>query len=233
MIDVHSHILPGIDDGAKSFDESIKILSGLSEQGVTDVICTPHFIAETAQISPRSKNSKLLEELKEKAVAAGIDIELYLGNEIYIDRNIAKYIRTKKISPLNDSKYLLIELPMSGEYEHYEDIFLQLQQKGWKVILAHPERYQSFQKDYEKVIALHRQDVLFQCNLGSFIGQYGKKAKKLVNRIAKEHLIYCIGSDIHRQRDYNEITKAKNKLHKYYNATELDSILVQNASKIL
>ena len=233
MIDIHSHILPGIDDGSKSFDDSLDILRGLTEQGITDIICTPHYIAETKQTSTRSANTKLLEELNTRAREAGIAINLYLGNEIYIDRNIAQFIRTHKISPLADSKYLLIELPMSGKYPQYRDIFLTLQQKGWQVILAHPERYHSFQEKPELIKELTDHDILLQCNLGSFIGQYGKSAKKLVKNLAKENMIYCFGTDIHRPRDYSEIAKAKRKLTKYYGPAALEQLLVVNPSKIV
>ncbi len=233
MIDIHSHILPGIDDGAKSFEQSLDILRGLSGQGITDVICTPHFIAETKITSPKSTNTKLLDELKKRVEDENIDINLHLGNEIYIDRDIAKFIRTRKISPLADSKYLLIELPMSGEFAQYQDIFLSLQRKGWTVILAHPERYHSFQKDDKELQELFGKGVLFQCNLGSFIGQYGKNAKKLARKLAKENQIFCFGTDIHRPRNYSEIAKAIKKLSKYYGPAGLNQLLVVNPSMIV
>lgn len=233
MIDIHSHILPGIDDGARNVDESLDILRGLAEQGITEVICTPHYIPESSQISTKAKNKKLLAELQQKVKEKQINIKLYLGNEIYIDRDITKLIRAKKISPLNDSKYLLIELPMSGKFAQYEDIFVSLQEKGWKVILAHPERYHSFQNDYNKALELHKQGVLLQCNLGSLIGQYGRQAQKLARKLAKEKLIFCFGTDIHRRRDYSEIAKAQKRLQKYYSPEELNAVLVQNAQKII
>lgn len=233
MIDIHSHILPGIDDGSKSMTMSLELLAGLEEQGITDVICTPHYINETNQISPSWKNEELLVRLKQKSEEKGLKINLYLGNEIYIDRDIAKLIRSKKIAPLAKSNYILVELPISGEFQQYEDILQNLKQKGWKVILAHPERYHSFQKDYKKIEEMHRIGILLQCNLGSFIGQFGKAAKKTAQKMAKDKLIYCVGTDIHHPRDYNEITKAKKKLRKYYEYYEYDSILVQNPLKIV
>jgi protein-tyrosine phosphatase len=233
MIDIHSHILPGIDDGSKSMTMSLEILSGLEEQGITDVICTPHYINETNQVSPSWKNQELLNRLKQKAEEKGLKIKLYLGNEIYIDRDISKLIRSKKIAPLATSKYILVELPISGVFQQYEDILLNLKQKGWKVILAHPERYHSFQKDYKKVEEMNRIGILLQCNLGSFIGQFGKAAKKTAQKMAKDKLIYCVGTDIHHPRDYNEIAKAKKTLRKYYEFCEYDAILVQNPLKIV
>ena len=233
MIDIHSHVLPGIDDGSKDFATSLDILRGLEEQGITDLICTPHYIAETSQVSPHSKNEELLKQLQEKAIQKGLGIKLYLGNEIYIDKSILKLLRSKEISPLAKSKYILVELPMSGEFQQYEDILLNLVQKNWKVILAHPERYHSFQKDYSKITELSQQGVLLQCNLGSFIGQYGKHAMKTAKKMAKDNLIYCLGTDIHHKRDYTEIAKAQKKLLKFYKYYELDAILVQNPLKIV
>ena len=146
---------------------------------------------------------------------------------------IAKLIRYKKASPLAKSKYLLVELPMSGKFEQYEDILLNLQQSGWTVILAHPERYLSFQKHYGKIVRLYKQGVLLQCNLGSFIGQYGRRAKKTAKKIAKDKLLFCVGTDIHHTRNFNEIAKAQKKLGKYYEYYELDAVLVQNPHKIV
>lgn len=234
MIDTHSHVLPGIDDGSKSLKESLDILQGLGKQGVTELICTPHYIAETKHASPRKANEKLLAELQDKAAKNGINIKLHLGNEIYIDRDISKFIRAKKIAPLSDEKmFLLIELPMSGKYPQHDEIFKNLQQKGWTIILAHPERYHSTQADYTIIESLHESGILFQCNLGSFIGQYGRQAKKLAKRLAKEKLIFCVGTDIHHRRDYNEITKAVKKLKKYYDEKSLDKVLTKNIQKIL
>ena len=233
MIDIHSHVLPGIDDGSKNMDMSLEILQGLEEQGITDLICTPHYIAESCQASPRDENGKILKELQEKAAKKDIKINLYLGNEIYIDKDILKLLRSKKISPLGKNKYLLVELPMSGEFQQYDDILLNLKQKGWNVILAHPERYHSFQKNYKKITELYQQGILLQCNLGSFIGQYGRHAKKTAQKIAKDKLMFCVGTDIHRPRDYNEIAKAQKKLRKYYAFHELDAVLVQNPFKIV
>ncbi|MCQ2571239.1 MAG: hypothetical protein MJ154_03260 [Candidatus Saccharibacteria bacterium] len=233
MIDIHSHVLPGVDDGSKTIKESLEILQGLEEQGITDLICTPHYIPETNQVSPHSENLGIFKKLQENAEKKGLKIKLYLGNEIYIDKSIAKLLRTKKISPLSKNKYILVELPMSGEFEQYEDILLSLVQKKWKVILAHPERYHSFQKNYNKIRELYMQGILLQCNLGSVVGQYGKHAKKTVKKMAKDKLIFCFGTDTHRVRDFSEIAKAQKKLRKFYEFYELDSVLVQNPLKIV
>lgn len=233
MIDIHTHILPGIDDGARDFDESIKILQGLAEQEITHVILTPHYVASSTYISPRSTNLKLYRQLQDKVDQAGINITLHLGNEIYIDRDISKLLEKGKMSPLADGKYILVELPMSGEFADFEDILLSLKYEGWKVILAHPERYRTYHENYKKLYDLTEQGILLQCNLGSIIGQYGRHSKKVIKKLAKEKLIFCFGSDTHRVRDFSEISKALHKLRRYYTGGELQDLLEYNPKRII
>ena len=233
MIDIHSHLLPGIDDGVRTFDESLRILAELSKQDITELILTPHYVATSTYIRPRTTTLKLYRKLQGLVDDAGINITLHLGNEIYIDREIDKLIRAGKISPLADSKYLLVELPMSGEYDDFEDILLSLQYAGWKVILAHPERYHTYHENYKDIYKLTEQGILLQCNLGSIVGQYGRHAKKIIKKLAKEKLIFCFGSDTHRMRDFSEIKKAQEKLHRYYSADQLQILLVDNPRKII
>ena len=233
MIDIHSHVLPGIDDGAKTFDDSLAILKGLAEQDITDLILTPHYVASSTYVSPRSANLKLYRQLQAISDGAKLGITLHLGNEIYIDRDIAKLIKAGKISTLADSKYILVELPMSGEFNDFEDILVSLQYAGWQVILAHPERYHTYHEDYKKIYELTEQGILLQCNLGSIIGQYGRHAKKNIKKLAKDKLIFCFGTDTHRVRDFSEITKARQKLRRYYSDEELKQLLEDNPRKII
>lgn len=232
IFDIHSHILPGIDDGAQTFDDSIGIVKWLTEQGVTDIITTPHYIHETDYDSPKSKNSKLLIELKKKLKAEGIKVNISLGNEIYINDKISELIKEKKISPLNSSKYLLIEMPLDEEFPNYEDYFRVLIDEGYKVILAHPERYYIIEKDYEIVKRLHEMGVLLQCNAGSILGRYGRLAKKIAKRMAKDKLIFTISSDAHRRGSKDYLVLARKKLSRYLNDDEMKQILQNNPEKI-
>ncbi len=233
MIDIHSHVLPGIDDGAKSFNDSLNILKGLAAQDISDLILTPHYVPASTYISPRSTNLRLYRKLQALADEANIGITLHLGNEIYIDRDIAKLLQANKISPLADSKYILVELPMSGEFDDFEDILVSLQYAGWQVILAHPERYHSYNKNYKDIYHLTEQGILLQCNLGSILGQYGRHAKKTIKKLAKDQLIFCFGTDTHHVRDFSEITKARTKLRRYYSDDELRQLLEGNPRKII
>ena len=233
MIDLHSHILPGIDDGAKSFDVSLAILKGLREHGVSDVVATPHFVNGSSYMSTVAENRQLVEMLQEKADEADLDIEIHLGNEIYIDSNIAELVKRGKVSALAGSKTLLVELPMSGDYTDYEDILLSLTYSGYTVILAHPERYYTMQRNFKLITNLTDNGILLQCNLGSIIGQYGRHAQKTMKKLAKKKLIFAIGTDTHHVRDWEEIPTALAKLGKYYSEAELKQITTTNARHIL
>ena len=234
MIDVHSHMLYGIDDGSRSIEESINIIRKLSKLGMTDIILTSHYIKDSRYVSPKSNNIELMNELKKALKDNNIDVNLYLGNEIYIDDDIEELLQKKEISSLNDSKYLLIELPMSGVSDNYEDIFISLIRNGFYVVLAHPERYVSFQKDFNKIYELNDVGVLFQCNIGSMVEQYGKKAKKVLKRMLKEDLVYMLGTDIHHdKKDFNYINDAKKKIRKIVSEDKLEDLLINNAKKII
>lgn len=233
MIDLHSHILPGIDDGAKTFEDSVKIVKELCGQGITDMVATPHYICETNYVSTRANNAKLLNELKKRLKQEEVEVNLYLGNEIYIDSTIRKLLDGKKIATLADSKYVLVEFPLNGQFPNYEDILGDLIQSGYKVILAHPERYVMVQEDFQVLQDLYDVGVLLQCNLGSFLGKYGKREEKIAIRLAKEGMIFGFGSDIHHCRGDKSIAKAIKKLRRYYSQNELERVLIQNPRKVI
>jgi protein-tyrosine phosphatase len=233
MIDIHSHILHGVDDGAKTLSDSVAVVRELVGCGVTDIIATPHYVEDTRYTVERKENLALLKGLREKLVAENIDVNIYLGNELYISENILQWLKKGVVSPLSDSKYLLVELPLNGEYQNYEDLLLELIQFGYKVILAHPERYEIFKEDYSLLVNLWGEGVLLQCNIGSFVGKYGREALKLARRLAKDKRIFALGSDIHHCSRNDFIMKAQKKLAKFYSDTEIEELLVGNPSKIL
>ena len=233
MIDIHSHILPGIDDGAETFEDSVNIVCGLVSQGVTDIIATPHYVDETKYTVPYDENKILLENLRAGLDSKGINVNIFLGNEIYINDKIPELLEKNIITTLADSKYLLIELPLNGEYQSYEDIFADLMERGYNVLLAHPERYEITQEKYQTLVDLCDMGVLLQCNLGSVIGKYGKGAQKLVKKLAKEKRIFAFGSDIHHPNRNNFVSLAQKKLSKFYDEKSLEQVLVKNSEKIL
>ena len=234
MFDIHNHMIYDVDDGSKNIETSIEVLSNLYEQGIRNVILTPHYIPETNYVSKKIDNHNKLKVLKEELRKRNIDMNLYLGNEIYIDKNITDYICKNEMSTLNNSEYILIELPMNGIYDDYIDIFSNLINTGFKVILAHPERYTTFQGDYSKILELAEIGVLFQCNLGSILGEYGIGAKKTIIKMLKDKKVSFLGTDIHgKKKNYSFIDKSIKKLLRYLTVSEINTILYVNPSKII
>lgn len=232
MIDLHSHILPGIDDGASSLDDSVALVRELESVGVSEVFATPHYVDETIYTSPRSRNLELIDELSRRLLQEGIKTRVHLGNEIYICKDIEGLLKAGTISAMGGSDYVLVELPMSGDFPGYRDILLALIRDGYHVILAHPERYTSFQNDFSLISDLYEMGVLLQCNLGSFAGQYGRGAFKTARKLAKSKMIFGVGSDIHHVHP-GLLAEGMRKLAKYYSSEELAEILTGNPGKIL
>lgn len=234
MVDIHNHLLYGIDDGSKSIEESIDVLKDLEQVGYTDIILTPHYITDSRYDSSRDNNLERLEILKKEVKENNININLYLGNEIFIDDNIYELLKEDLISSLNDTDYLLIELPLSGEFSGYLEVFKYLIQKGYNVILAHPERYISFQDDFNKIYELENIGVYFQSNIDSLVGKYGPKAEEMIIRLLKENKLSFLATDIHsKKHDYNVWKLAKNKALRYVTEEVYNVLVNENPSQLV
>ena len=234
MVDIHNHLLYGIDDGSKSLEDSIDVLKDLEMVGITDIILTPHFIPDSSYSNPRSDNLKRLEVLKEELKKNKIAINLYLGNELFMDDNLLDYLNSNMASALNNTNYLLIELPMSGEYPGYQEVFKYILNKGYKIILAHPERYISFQEDFNKIYELEDMGVYFQGNIDSIVGKYGPAAEKVIIRLLKENLLSFLATDIHHKKhDYNRWDKAKRIALNYVSEEVYDTLTRINPSQLV
>ena len=234
MTDIHNHLLFGIDDGSRSIEESVEVLRGMYEYGYRNVILTPHYIKDSNYSSNVKNNYKLLKQLKDALYQNNIDIKLFLGNEIYIDDDIYDLLRAKEIYSLNATEYLLIELPFSGEYPNYEEIFKDLMSKGCKIILAHPERYLTIQKNFDIIYDLEKMGVYFQSNLDSLLGKYGEKAKITLKKLLKEKKVAFLATDIHhKKKDYKVWDEAKQIALKYVTEKEYNYLVNKNPSKLV
>ena len=231
MIDLHSHILPGVDDGARDFDESMEMIRALKAEGFSTILATPHYINETEYNSSRKKNESLIRKLE--VLAKDLGVKLVLSNEIYIDERILDLISGGLIRPVGRAKFLLVELPLSGRFPNCRDILLELIQGGYTVVLAHPERYVAFQEDFSLILELFEMGVLMQCNLGSILGKYGRNTKRTVRKMAKEDLIFAFGTDAHRVFSEGYFKKAILKFKKIYGVEKMDKLMIENPGKLV
>lgn len=203
--DWHSHILPGVDDGVRAFDESIDTLNAFEKQGVKKVWLTPHIMEDFPNSTARLKDR--FDELKDKYNGG---VELALASENMLDSLFEERIREKDLLPIGDSQeHLLVETsyvnPPYGMDSMIESVF----SLGLIPILAHPERYRYMeQKDYLK---WKERGVLFQANYISLVGGYGETARKKLEWMLKEGLINVTGSDIHRKVVFDHVIEKSPK----------------------
>ena len=233
MIDIHSHILYGIDDGAKTIEESLNILKKAYSSVVTDIVLTPHFIINSKYNCNNQDKLILLNNIKKEMSKSDININLYLGNEVYIDEGISNLVNSD-ISTINNSRYMLIELPMNRKSTILEDVLYELDNNNIIPVIAHPERYIEYYKDYDFFYDLIDRGCLLQANIGSIYGKYGFKVKRMVKGLLKRRMITFLGSDIHHDSSdiYNKnIYKDLLKLLK--DKDYVEDILINNARVML
>lgn len=198
MIDVHSHILPNIDDGSRSIEETFNLIKEAKEAGFEGIVCTSHYM-ENYYETNRPEREVWINAIHENLENKNIDMNLYLGNEIYMSDNIIELLEDGKATTMNDTSYVLFELPMNVEPMNLYDMVYEMQQYKIVPILAHPERYSFVQTDPELIYDLIDKGVLMQANYGSIIGQYGKKAQMIVQKFLENNMIHMLGTDVHRQ----------------------------------
>lgn len=225
MKDLHNHLLYGIDDGSRNYQESIEILSNLEKEGVTAVVVTPHYIIGSIYNSNNIEKEELLKELQKET-----KINIYLGNEVYIDNKIIDEIKKGNISTINNSRYLLVELPLNIRLECAKDILFNLRNEGYIPIIAHPERYHYISLD--ELVKYIDMGCLLQGNITSLDDKYGKKARHNLELFLKKNMIHVIGSDVHRN-NVNRIELCCNKLKKIVDNNMYEDLMNNNFERII
>lgn len=233
MIDIHTHIIPNIDDGSKSIEETFEMLKEAVDAGFTDIILTPHYIKEYYETDTNIREY-WVKSIQEVLNNLQIPINVYVGNEIYVSEDMDNLIFKNEVSCLNNSKYVLFELPMNSNITYLDQILFKINNLEKIPIIAHPERYNYFQKNIDLLEKLHKNGVLFQSNYASILGIYGEEAKKTVEKILKKKLVDFLGSDVHKPNTiYPSINKAKKKIVKIIGEKEFEKISNNNPRKII
>ena len=208
MIDFHTHILPNIDDGARSIDETFNLIKEAKNVGFEGIISTSHYM-ENYYETDKPEREVWINAIYENLQAKNIDINLYLGNEIYLSENIIKLLEEGKASTINDTSYVLFEMPLNAEPMNLYDVIYEMMQYKLVPILAHPERYSFVQKEPELIYDLIEKGVLMQANFGSILGIYGEKAQMIVRKFFESNMIHFLGTDVHRQNSiYPKVPEA-------------------------
>lgn len=235
MIDMHNHILYGIDDGCKTIEESIETIKNMKKIGFNSIVLTPHYIEDSSFKANNNLKLQRLELLKEELLKNNIDVNLFLGNEIFINESINELIINKEIRSINNTRYILIELPFNNQILNLDDYLYELKLKGYKIIIAHPERYTYFKDNYEEARKLYDSGVLFQVNYGSIIGQYGSSSLKLVKKLLKDDMVDFISTDIHKPSSslFDKFDDIKHKIIKIIGEDKFKDISYNNILKVI
>lgn len=219
MNDFHCHILPGLDDGPKTIDESVEMATALHKAGFTGVYCTPHLIKSLYDADNKSVMSSI-ETLQTRLNNENISLKLFPGREYYLDEFLSGYLENPL--PLGETNFIMLEIPIHISPELIKDTCFSIKRRGFIPMIAHPERCNIFgmprkeekswfkfnnskrkdknSKQYESSrLVEYLKDIgcAFQGNLGSFLGLYGERAQKTANTLKKMEIYTHFGTDLH------------------------------------
>ncbi|WP_235527412.1 tyrosine-protein phosphatase [Pedobacter sp. Leaf41] len=192
---MHSHIIPGIDDGAQTINDSILLAKKFKSLGFKKLIATPHIMADYFRNTPDTIN-RSLDILRKGLQEIQLDLEIDAAAEYYLDETLEKKVKQKEVLTFG-SNYLLFELSYINAPQNLFDIIKMMQDAGYKPVLAHPERYPYYYGSLEYYSQIKETGCLLQMNSIALTGYYGSGAKKIAEEMAENHLVDFIGSDMH------------------------------------
>ena len=198
MIDIHTHILPNIDDGSASIDETFKMLHEAYEAGFTEICATSHYIEGQYEFNSLDRKY-IIEALQNRLDKEETNLKLYNGAEAYISEEMPELVKDGIIPTIANSKYVLFELPLNSKVMYIDDVIERLIGMSYIPIIAHPERYRIVQENPNIVINWIMQGAFMQANYASIIGRYGNDSKETLLKLLDANAIHFLGTDTHRK----------------------------------
>ncbi len=227
MIDIHSHIVPSVDDGSSDLAQSLEMIKNAVSSGVKGIVATPHlrFDVKASKAQIISKFNELNEAVKQN----GIDVKLYLGQEIYVTMDYKRLLESKEFISINDGKYILLEFDVYYEFDICEAVY-EIVLLGYTPIIAHIERYTYVTLEMAREI--RRYGGLIQVNADAVLGKEGRKQKKFIKKLFKERLVDFVASDEHSFRP-GLITESYAYVNKKFGKQVADKVFYENAKIML
>lgn len=206
IVDMHCHILPGLDDGAESWNETYQMLQIAYDEGIRVIVATPHHHEIRGMCTPVQYKKRLMQIRK---IAQEISEKFYIipGMEIYFTQDIIHKLENRQVRTIGNSKYVLIEFSPGAEFRYMQQGLQQIQMKGYYPILAHAERYQCLVEHKEHVEYLVKMGIYLQINSETILGEGGRTAKRFVKELLKERYIHFVGTDAHSSKSRSPIMK--------------------------
>jgi len=232
MIDIHCHILHGIDDGARSLEDSLAMAELAVAEGITHMLVTPHHKNgkfENLKADIVRSTSELQKELDER----GIALTLFSGQEVRINGDLLSDIKNDDILFVDEgNQYILVEFPTLAIPHYAESLFFQLQQKGITPVIVHPERNQEIIEDPNVLLSLVEKGALAQLTASSYVGVFGKEIAELSEKLIAANLVHVLASDAHNTRGRSfHMAEAFAKLEKDFGSEK--AAVFQQAAKDL
>lgn len=234
IIDIHSHILPGLDDGAKDWNMSCEMLDIAWKQGIRKIIATPHYMP-----GDRNPDVSVIKEAAEKlqnyANRKSYDMQIYTGNEIYYHDEVPELLEAGKILTMANSSYVLVEFSPMEDYRYIRNNMARLQSEGYSPIIAHVERYANIvKKGTERIQELKEMGVMIQVNASTLEGKMGLKMQLMAMSLLKKQLIHLIGTDAHSSGGRApKLEKCRNIIEKKCSEKYANKLLYRNAEKYI
>lgn len=227
MIDVHNHLIPNIDDGSDSLSLSRKLLEDAIDEGITDVCITPHFMKHGPFKVRKKELCTLFEQFKKDT--EDLNVNLYLGNELYIDRELDELLAADEICSMNGTDYVLIEFPFE-QYRREYDEYLYNVSLNYKIIVAHPERYSYVKEDHDFVDRWLKEGYILQSNSTSL---NSKESKKVIFDFIEKGKLSIIASDAHNKYRPLSLKDAYDLISKKFSKETADLLMETNPRRII
>lgn len=232
-MDIHSHLLPGIDDGARDFETSMEMFRIAGKNGIGAMILTPHYKPVHHNASPATIR-RLISEMEEKLAEEKIDIRLYPGNEIYYHSEAVAQALEGGLCTLAGSSYVLVEFNPMDEFEYIRNGLYQFLSEGFRPVLAHVERYRCMTSKTDRTEELTGMGAYIQVNAGSIMGHYGLQTKGFARGLLKKDLVHFVATDAHDAKNRApELEECARFLTKRFGEDYARELLYENPMKIV
>ncbi|WP_455542995.1 CpsB/CapC family capsule biosynthesis tyrosine phosphatase [Intestinibacter sp.] len=233
FIDIHTHIIPNVDDGAKSIEESKQMLQKSYDQGVRTIIATPHYKPNRYTVHG-DELVKSFEIVKKLASEIDDEFQVYLGNEVFNFNDIIDKLDNKEIYSMADSDYILVEFLPNESYKEIRDCLYKLQMSGYLPIIAHIERYKNIVSDFKNVVDLFNMGIYIQVNVSNIIDKKSLKTRFFIRKLIKNNMIHFVATDMHNTTTRSSrMEECYKYLCKKYGTDYAETLLIKNPEKII
>ena len=229
--DIHNHILPGVDDGSGCMEETVQLIRAEYEQGIENIVFTPHYRPGMFQVSPQERE-EVFRQVCENVQRRFPEMHFYLGCEYFVHNYMMANLRDVRCR-MAGTEYLLMEFPTNCHFSYIHNVISRLLKVGYQPIIAHIERYVCLSLDANRVNMLKDLGALIQINAGSVLGKSGITKKRFCNEVLKEELVDFIASDAHNvDRRPVQMAECMKKVEKKFGSLYMERLFRKNPAKI-